>query len=206
MSMQQWWIYLVTVFAISATPGPTMLLVMHSGMRHGLRGALDTMAGCMTALMVLMGLSAAGLGLLLSTSAHLFTVLRWLGAAYLIWLGIQCWRHATPRNSTQPSTPQRPAQRFRQGFLVAISNPKAILFFGALFPQFIQHDAPQTPQLLVMCLTFLIVESGWQLAYASGGARIAPWLETPRFQRRFNQTTGGVFIGFGALMALVQQK
>ncbi len=209
MSWQLFWVYLTTVFLVSATPGPNMLLVMTTSIRHGMRSALITMAGCMTALVILMGISAGGLSAILAASEHLFTILRWIGAAYLIYLGVKCWRApADPaqfRASDGTSLQARPLALFRQGFLIASSNPKAILFFGALFPQFIDLSAPKAMQLLVLGTTFVLVEFSWQLVYAVGGIRISPWLGKPRTVRWFNRTSGGVFVGFGALMASVHR-
>ena len=98
MSLQTWWLYVVTVFFVSATPGPNMLLVMTHGARHGLRPSLGTMAGCMTALIAMMSISAAGLGAVLKAWPMLFDTLRYIGAAYLVYLGYKSWRSPVDTN------------------------------------------------------------------------------------------------------------
>jgi threonine/homoserine/homoserine lactone efflux protein len=208
MSFATWWLYVAMVFVISATPGPNMLLVMVSGARHGFRAAVATMAGCLSALLGMMSLSAAGLSALLLAFPAVFDGLRLAGAAYLAWLGIQLWR--TPvAASAMPDEAEPPqstaAMRFRQGFMVAASNPKAILFAAAFFPQFIDPGYPQLPQFLILLLTFVVIEVSWYAIYAAGGQRIAAHLQTPSVLKIFNRVTGGVFIGFALLMADIRK-
>src|SRR6478735_12341423 len=92
MNLQTWWLFVGMTFFVSATPGPNMLLVMTCSARHGFRAAVAAMAGCMTALLAMMSISAAGLGALLQAFPTVFDTLRWIGAAYLAYLGIKCWR------------------------------------------------------------------------------------------------------------------
>lgn len=206
MTLHTWWLFVMMSFVVSGTPGPNMLLVMSSSARHGVGQALAVMAGCMTALMLMMGLSAAGLGALLQASPAVFDVLRWVGAAYLVYLGVKSWRAPTAtRADDAPAMPsERSAALFRRGFLVAASNPKAILFAAAFLPQFITLSAPRLPQFMILLLTFALIEGAWYMAYAAGGQRIAVYLRRARVLRLFNRVTGGVFVGFGALMAALR--
>lgn len=206
MTLHTWWLFVMMSFVVSGTPGPNMLLVMSSSARHGVRPALAAMAGCMTALMIMMGISAAGLGALLQASPAVFDVLRWIGAAYLVYLGVKSWRApAVVAADGAPATPpEHGAALFRRGFLVAASNPKAILFAAAFLPQFITLSAPRLPQFAILLLTFALIEGAWYMAYAAGGQRIAVYLRRARVLRLFNRVTGGVFVGFGALMAAVR--
>ena len=210
MALESWLLFVVTVFFVSATPGPNMLLAMTHGIRFGLRGALPTMAGLLLALGLIMAGSIAGLGALLATSERLFSVVKYAGAAYLIWLGYQAWRAPVSEN-----TPDNPAtaegessgwQRFRTGFLVAMSNPKAFVFFTALFPQFMRADVPQLPQLLTLACTFYVIETAWQLVYAYGGARLKMWLTSPARQRLMNRFAGGSFIAAGVALSTVSHS
>ena len=191
-------------FVVSATPGPNMLLVMSSSARFGFQAALRTMAGCMTALVAMMGISAAGLGAVLHSFPSVFDTLRLLGAAYLAYLGFKTWRARTEPAADAASSVAEPAARrhYQQGFLVAASNPKAILFAAAFFPQFIQPALPQWPQFAALLSTFVVIEVGWYLIYAASGQRLSHFLLRPSVMRIFNRVTGGVFIGFAALMAL----
>lgn len=136
MSLNAWLLYVATVFFVSATPGPNMLLAMTHGIRYGVRHTLPTLAGLLLALGIIMCGSALGLGALLATSELLFSVVKYAGAAYLVWLGIKTWRApASPlQESTAAAVIDTAWQRFRTGFLVAMSNPKAFVFFHCPLP------------------------------------------------------------------------
>lgn len=196
MVLETWLLYVVTVFFVSATPGPNMLLALNHGIRFGVRHTLPTIFGLLTALGLIMTGSALGLGALLATSELAFSVVKYAGAGYLIWLGIKTWR-ATPApldTGSHGAAPQgSPWRRFATGFLVAMSNPKAFLFFAALFPQFMNASLPQGPQLAVLAATFYVIESSWQFAYASGGARLRHWLSSPLRLKWINRASGGAF-------------
>lgn len=206
MTLQTWWLFVMMSFVISGTPGPNMLLIMSSSARLGARPTLAAMAGCMSALMAMMCISAAGLGALLQAFPAVFDVLRWMGAAYLVYLGIRSWR--APVADAVDGAPSMPAAQggalFRRGFLVAASNPKAILFAAAFLPQFITPSEPRLPQFAILLATFALIEGGWYLAYAAGGQRIARYLRRASVLRLFNRVTGGAFVGFGALMAALR--
>ncbi len=209
MSLHTWWLFVMMTFVVSATPGPNMLLVMSTGARQGLRGAVTSMAGCMTALMLMLSLSAAGLGALLQAFPAVFDALRLAGAAYLAYLGVQVWR--SPVHDNDPTTGTAPGGNlganlgswalYRQGALVAASNPKAILFAAAFFPQFLNPALPQLPQFGILLGTFAVVELGWYFVYAASGKQLARYLQRANVMRAFNRLTGGVFVGFAALMA-----
>ncbi|MBU6494189.1 MAG: LysE family translocator [Burkholderiales bacterium] len=208
MSLQTWWLYVVTVFLISATPGPNMLLVMTHGARHGLRPSVATMAGCMSALLLMMSISAAGLGAVLKTWPVVFDTLRYVGAAYLVYLGFKSWRAPVSKPVDEATeTPVKATRRslFKSGFLVASSNPKAILFAAAFLPQFIDPAAPKLPQFAILLATFAVIEVSWYAVYATSGLRVAPYLKQTRVLKAFNRLSGGVFMGFGALMAAVHR-
>jgi threonine/homoserine/homoserine lactone efflux protein len=212
MSLHTWWLFAATVFVISAIPGPNMLLVMTHGAQHGLRRSGATMAGCLSALVLMLSVSAAGLGVFLEAWPTMFNALRLIGATYLVWLGIKAWRapvDETPAADADASDikadrPRAAWSMFRNGFLVASSNPKAILFAAALLPQFIDASRPKLPQFGVLVATFAVIEVSWYLVYAGFGTRIGAKLKSRNVARMFNRLTGGVFVGFGAMMALVR--
>lgn len=211
MSLHTWWLFVMMTFVVSATPGPNMLLIMSTSARDGMRAAVVNMAGCMTSLMLMLSLSAAGLGALLQAFPAVFEALRLMGAAYLAYLGVQCWRSPVqdqPEGSTAPAT-MTPSPggfwgQYRQGALVAASNPKAILFAAAFFPQFLNPEAAQIPQFGILLSTFAVVEVAWYFAYAASGQKLANYLRRASVMRAFNRLTGGVFVGFAALMAVAK--
>jgi len=213
MTFSTWWLFILMTFVVSATPGPNMLYVMSTSARHGVRPAVVAMLGCMTALLAMMSVSAAGLGALLQTFPTVFEALRLAGAAYLAYLGVKCWRSpvqdrrgdgATGSLATaEPAVPS--GAIYRQGFLVAASNPKAILFAAAFFPQFINPDAAKLPQFAILLTTFTVIEVGWYFVYAVSGKRLSIYLQRATVMRAFNRLTGGVFIGFAALMATARE-
>ena len=212
MTLHTWLLYVVTVCVISAIPGPNMLLVMSHGARHGLRRSTATMAGCLCALLLMMGVSAAGLGMFLKAWPTLFDTLRLAGAAYLVWLGVRTWRSA--RHAGEQPTGVSETQAFafptrsrwalfRNGFAVASSNPKAILFAAALLPQFIDPTARALPQFATLLGSFAVIEMSWYMVYAGSGAQLGRWLRSAQVARTFARVTGGLFVGFGTAMALL---
>ena len=195
-------------FVVSATPGPNMLLVLSHSARFGLRPAMATMLGCMTSLLAMMSISAAGLGALLQTFPAVFDALRLAGAAYLAYLGIKSWCAPVSAQTTGmlsvTESVVNPAALFRQGMLVAASNPKAILFAVAFLPQFINPALPQMPQFGILLATFAAIEVSWYFVYAASGQRLSVYLQRASVMKAFNRLTGGAFIGFAALMATVK--
>lgn len=164
------------------------------------------MMGCFLAVSLLIGTSVAGVGALLHASPRLFDFLRYAGAAYLFYLGVQAWRspaaamtidahsHADYRDTSPP------LRLLRNGFLIGISNPKALLFAGAFFPQFVDTAAPQAPQLILLFLTFTIIEVSCYTLYAIGGKQMAGMLKHASFRRAFNRLTGTIFAAFGVML------
>jgi threonine/homoserine/homoserine lactone efflux protein len=209
MGLSTWWLFIVMTFVVSATPGPNMLFIMTISARHGMRTAVVAMLGCMTALLAMMSISAAGLGALLQAFPTVFEALRLAGAAYLAYLGVKCWRAPVQDSLTdegggtsQTTVPVvKPSAIYRQAFLVAASNPKAILFAAAFFPQFINPDSAKLPQFAILLTTFTVIEVAWYFVYAVSGKRLSSYLQRATVMRTFNRLTGGVFIGFAALMA-----
>jgi threonine/homoserine/homoserine lactone efflux protein len=209
MTLSTWWLFIVMTFVVSATPGPNMLFIMSTSARRDIRTAVVAMLGCMTALLAMMSISAAGLGALLQTFPAVFEALRLAGAAYLAYLGFKCWRSAVhgqvddaAGESSHVALPTvQPGTIYRQGFLVAASNPKAILFAAAFFPQFINPDIAKLPQFAILLTTFTVIEVAWYFVYALSGKRLSVYLQRTSVMRAFNRLTGGVFIGFAALMA-----
>jgi threonine/homoserine/homoserine lactone efflux protein len=149
-----------------------------------------------------MMLSALGLGTALAASEKVFTALKWLGAIYLAYLGITSFfSSVTEINVADRVTASSSGRLFAQGFLVGASNPKALFFFGALFPQFIIPNAPQLPQFLVLGATFIFFELLWLTLYALSASKAKRWLQQPGRAKLFNRATGVVFVVAAGLLA-----
>ena len=201
MDLHVWLVYLLAAIGLSLSPGPNGLLALTHGALHGRQRALFTIFGGCVGFVTVIALSMFGIGALLQTSLAWLTVLKWLGGAYLVWLGIQVWRSPPISLDRQVSAePRARRSLFQQGALSAITNPKAILFFAAFLPQFIDPARSLLGQFVVMASTFAAIEFVTELAIASLAYRISPWLS--RVGRRFNQVCGGVFVAIGALLPL----
>lgn len=204
MAWSTWFVYLLASVGLSLTPGPNSLLVLAHGALHGRRRTLWTIAGGALGFALLIGLSMLGIGALLHASADALALLKWGGGAYLVWLGIQLWR-APPLQLDMPEIdgqkgPVRRSVMFRQGLLAAISNPKALLFYGAFLPQFIEPGRSLWLQYVVMAGTFGVIECVVEFGLASLAHRVRPWLK--RVGRRFNQGCGLLFAAMGAALPL----
>lgn len=203
MTLTTWWLYVTAVFLISATPGPNMLHVMVRSVQVGPRRAGFAMAGLMSAVLLCLLASAAGLGALLKAMPQFFDGLRLLGAAYLLWLAYKAWTSPVSDPEAAVAVPA-PALSgvalYRAGLLTGLSNPKLIIFAAAFFPQFITASAPFAPQFAILVGSFVMIEGFWFAVYAMGGARLAHWLRPAGPQRLFNRATGGFFALFGGLL------
>ncbi|MBY9063670.1 LysE family translocator [Sphingomonas yunnanensis] len=207
MALHTWWLFVGAVFLLSGTPGPNMLHVMSRSVQMGLRRSVAAMAGCLAAVVLVLAASAAGLSTLLLAVPGAFAVLRYTGAAYLVYLGIRAWRaEATPLDvgAGELVARQSRAALFRGGFAIGISNPKLILFAAAFLPQFVDPAGPEPPQFLLLVVTFAVIEAGWYMAYALGGRSLARCLTRPAIRRAFERLTGTIFIGFGLALLRVR--
>lgn len=203
MALHSWLLYLTAVIGLSLTPGPNGLLALTHGALYGHQKTLWTVTGGMLGFVVLMALSMFGIGALLKASADALIVLKWLGGAYLVWLGFQLWSapalHLTAVGAAQQ---EQGSRLFRQGLLSALSNPKVILFFGAFLPQFLDPRADLWTQFAVMALTFALVEGLVEYLLARLAHRIRPWLE--RSGKGFNRCCGGLFALMGAALPMTR--
>lgn len=210
MTLHTWWLFALTTFFLSSTPGPNMLHIMTRSAQLGPKRAIPAMLGCLTAILVAQGLSAIGLSAVLLASPKLFEILRYLGVAYLVYLGIKQFRepiHADPLHPIPSSAKKYSALIvFRGGFLVGISNPKLILFAAAFLPQFVNTDVATLPQYLILIVTSLVGDSIWYVVYAFAGMHIARYLTTPLPKRIFNWITGSIFLAFGAALLSAKLK
>lgn len=202
MSLDLWLIYCAAAVGLSLTPGPNGLLSLTHGACFGFRPTVATVLGGALGFFLLIAASLAGMGALLAASEQAFTVTKWLGAAYLVYLGVKVWRAPAPiverGASGRGGRAAEPLAMFSQGFLVAVSNPKALIFFAAFLPHFITSGASYLVQLAVLGGTFVVVEIAYELVLAGLAQRVAPWLV--RHGRWFNRAAGVTFVGIGAAL------
>lgn len=209
MTLTTYLLYLAAVAVLVLTPGPTMLMSITNAATHGTARALMSSAGSVTAVLGVMLLSSMGLGALLAASETAFTVLKVVGAAYLIYLGVTTFRSADRAVFAPVETSavigKSPRALYFQGWMVGASNPKALLFFSAFFPQFIDPAAGWVPQFAVLATTFVAIEFSVLSLCCVFAARLAPWLRQPGRARWFNRASGSLFAAMGALLLLVRR-
>ncbi|HEX5213456.1 MAG TPA: LysE family transporter [Pseudolabrys sp.] len=194
--------FLLITVILFLTPGPIVTLTVATAARNGTRAALLSVAGATTGNALLIACIAVGLGWILETSAAVFDALRWAGAAYLVWLGIQAWRHA---GSTADVTPPRGHVYAWRGFVVAMTNPKSIAFFTAFLPQFLDPALPVGRQLAVMGICSVaiggVLDSGWAVAAGLGRA----WFMKPKHNRLLGRLSGAALIAGGIWLSLARR-
>lgn len=202
MSIETWLAFLAAAAAMLVIPGPTILLVLGQSLGGGRRSTLPLVAGVAAGDALAMTLSLAGLGALLATSALAFTVLRWAGAAYLVWLGIRLWR-APVEGAPAPLPPRRAGM---QALLVTATNPKGIAFFVAFVPQFLDPARPFVPQAALLVTSFVTLGAANALAYALLAGRLSGLIRRPEARRAMNRIGGSMLIGAGMATALIGRR
>lgn len=202
MSFEHWIAFVLTSVVILIIPGPTILLVIGDALAHRGKSAFATVMGVAAGDLTAFTLSMAGLGAVLAASATLFTALKWAGAAYLIYLGIQALRSASLAGArTVPVSSGGRWQRFGKAWLVTALNPKSIVFFVAFAPQFIDAGRAFWPQALVLIPTFVVMAAANAAIYALLARSLATRLTTARAQANVQRLGGATLIGAGALVA-----
>ncbi|QSX29406.1 LysE family translocator [Shewanella cyperi] len=203
MSPELWLSFITAALLLCFTPGPTVLLVMGQALSHGKRSVIPLVAGVLCSDLIAMSLSLAGVGALLALSSSLFSVIKWLGALYLIYLGIKSWRNKAI--DSEAAQQRDRASIFRDSLLVTALNPKGIIFFMAFFPLFIDAHAPLVPQMAILACSFLAVSACSASFYALSSGYLRTRIRSANFQRRFNQASGGMLVGAGLLTATLKR-
>ncbi len=193
--------FLLITLVLFLAPGPIVTLVIATSASKGVRAGLITVAGTTSGNAVLLTLIASGLSLILAHALYWFDLLRFAGAAYLIWLGVKAWRGG--RSETPVATGDH--VHFGRGFLVALSNPKTIAFFSAFLPQFVDPSLPVGRQLAIMCVVSALLgalsDSGWAVLAGLGRA----WLMQPARAKLMGRLSGLVLIGGGIWLSLARR-
>ncbi len=204
MSLDQYGLYLVAVLIAVLTPGPAVMLGITNSIRHNTMTSMVGALGCVTATGLMGAFSAMGLGAMIMASAILFDMIRFAGAAYLIWLGIKMWK-ASGKVAMDVSGEQAIAhpgymRTYLRGFIISASNPKAIAFFTALFPMFLDPNAPLMAQFALLDGTFVILSFLAIMGYSLLAARSKDFL-LGSARKWFDRIAGGIFVSFGLALA-----
>ncbi|SHH85089.1 LysE family translocator [Marivita hallyeonensis] len=206
MPLDLWLTFVAASTALLLIPGPTVLLVLSYALSQGRRVAVASASGVALGDFIAISLSLAGLGALVMASATLFTVLKWVGAAYLVWLGIKLLRSAP--SAGLPMTPDVSEARgvFAHAALVTALNPKSIAFFIAFVPQFITPGAPLGPQFAILIATFVTLAAVNALIYALAADRLRTWIGKPTVISWLTRAGGATLIAMGALTAMARRN
>ncbi|OQS35964.1 lysine transporter LysE [Chromobacterium haemolyticum] len=199
--MQHYPLYLLMAAATVVSPGPGILMTLTNSLHFGLRGTMGGILGTACGSFIVAGVSATSLGLLLAASALAFTVMKWIGAAYLFYLGVKLLLAPAFRFDEIKTQPRGFARRFGEGMAVQLTNPKSIFFFLSIFPQFIDTQGAYAPQFLLLVGTFSSLIILIHTVYALTAQRARRWLASERGGKWVNKAGGMTFLLFGALLA-----
>jgi len=193
--------YVVALAVIIPTPGPSTLLAASHGMTYGWRGTLPTIAGDLSANTLQMVAASIGVGAIVTSSRSAFALVKWIGVAYLAYLGIR--QFLSPASLASGQVASRSARsRFAQGFVNSAANPKAVIFFAALFPQFLNDQAPLVPQAGALMILFLVFDGASLSMWTVGGWRLARWLVRTGRTQLPNRIAGGSMLLGASWLAL----
>lgn len=207
MSLATLLVFSMVALVAIATPGPTVLLALANGSRYGVRRALPGMFGAVLSDFVLVGAVALGLGALLAASEFWFSVLKWVGAAYLAWLGLRLLRSRGGFELPSQDAAQAAGSRraiFSKSFLVAVTNPKGYLFCSALLPQFIDPAAAQAPQYITIAIVFAALDFAVMFGYAFLGARAVRLLKA-RATQWLDRVCGAALLALAGSLAFYRR-
>ncbi|MBU1140333.1 MAG: homoserine/homoserine lactone efflux protein [Proteobacteria bacterium] len=204
MTLDVWLTYLLSVIVLSVSPGAGAINTMSCGLRYGMRRTLPAILGLQLGLALCILLVGFGLGAVIATSSVAFSLLKWFGALYLIWLGYKKWGDSTEvilDNSHDEQQLVTAATLFIRAVFINLTNPKAIIFLVALFPIFLNPETPKINQFLILGVTSLGVDTLVMLGYAHLSSRLRPLLKNKKAMQLQNRIFGSLFVGAGALLA-----
>lgn len=204
MSIDVWFAYLLAAIIFSFAPGSGTVNSISNGMVYGWRKSLASILGLQLGMAVHIVFVGVGVGAVVANSTVVFTAIKWLGALYLVWLGIQKWREQPTLSLVERDRSVSAAMLFKRAVFVNLTNPKTIVFLVALFPQFINPQQPQLPQLLLLGITTLLVDGCVMLFYVMVASRCSRYIRSTTVMTRLNRIFGSMFIGCGALLAMAR--
>ena len=205
IDLSLWLSFVGTVLLLVLTPGPSVLLAVANGMKYGTRKTMGTILGDLSANLIQMTLAAAGLATLITSTGSLFQWIKYAGVAYLVYMGIKKLRAKPGSTISKEQIAGRGfLQLYAEGFLMSAANPKAIVFFAALFPLFLNPATALIPQMLVLSVTFLLLDGSSLWLYARFATRLKSYLENKRQQQLQNKIVGSLLILSGLLLSRVK--
>ncbi len=207
MSIEIWFSFVLASLVLCVTPGPTVFFVIGHSLKHGRASVLPMVFGALSGDIVLMGLSFIGLSAILATSIYMFTLVKFAGAFYLIYLGIKAWRSnaVIEEDKDIQIIPLRKRKVYADALLVTALNPKGIIFFTAFFPLFLDVNSALIPQMSILALTFMGVALGTNSCYSIFSSYLSEKVQSKKAQKVFNKTSGGLLIGAGLITASIQK-
>jgi threonine/homoserine/homoserine lactone efflux protein len=207
MNTQLYLAFLFAVVALVLLPGPTVMLVTSKSLRNGMSSGLVAVAGSALAGVIHLTIVVTGLASVVLFVGDWFEWIRWFGVAYLLYLGIRTWSDASVGSAdNRGAGPASVRRDFSDGFLVTLTNPKALLFHGAFLPQFVDPALPALPQLLILAFSFLIVATFLDSCWVLLAARVRKLLATGRSHRLIARLSGSLLIGASATLALIRRS
>ncbi|MCG6216929.1 homoserine/homoserine lactone efflux protein [Vibrio furnissii] len=201
MDTHVWLAYVATAIVFSLAPGSGTVNSISNGLSYGTRKSLAAIAGLQIGLAIHIVLVGAGIGALVAQSALAFTLIKWVGAVYLVWLGIQKWRDRSSLMAESATQNLRAGTLLRKAVLINLTNPKSIVFLVALFPLFLDPTGDQLTQLLVLGITTVTIDAFVMLGYTSLASQMGRFIRSDRIMRKINRVFGTMFMGCGALLA-----
>ena len=205
MNIEFWLLYISVVFVASIIPGPSMLLALTHGIKYGYKKSISTALGNTTASIIQGTIAMSGLSIIFTTSGMLFEIIRYIGAIYLIYIGIVLFKTSTQNMLNINNINENNTSifgMFNQAFFVAMGNPKAIIFFTALFPQFISNDGTPLSQYIFMAIVLGIIAFLCMMIYSIAGDKANIFLRTSYIGKHLNKIIGSIFIGAGCGIVL----
>jgi threonine/homoserine/homoserine lactone efflux protein len=205
MSLQVYLAFVAACIALALLPGPVVTLMIANGLRYGTRAALTNIAGVQAGLAIVIGIVAIGLTSLMATMGYWFDWVRFAGATYLVWLGIKLIRFPVEGVKTDELPPPPRGGFFLQGFVVLLSNPKVLVFFGAFIPQFMDMNRDHVSQVTLLGVTFMVIAGLTDALYALLAGRARTFFSARR-TRMVSRISGGFMIGGGIWLALTRSR
>ena len=203
MTVEAWLLFVLTEGALCLTPGPAVLLVLSQGLTRGTGASVSASLGILAGNACYFALSATGLGAILLASYDLFSLIRWIGAGYLVWLGVMAFiGKSSVLAVATTGAPMSRGRTFLNGFVLQVSNPKALVFFTALLPPFIDPRGSVVAQVALLGVTSVVIEFFVLLAYGALAGRLTTVATRPRFQMVANRVAGGMLVAAGVSVAL----